>query len=88
VIAGTGAVVVDLGGAYLMGGAGYYRFEFKNDAADEDITKSHWGANAGFGISLPMHLFAEGRGHVVFPDKDAESGNASFLTAVLGIRFR
>ena len=90
VIAGTGALSIDLGGPYILAGGGRYRFEYKPDGS-ESTTQSYWGANAGFGIPLStglLGLFAEGRGHVVFPKKDAVSGNASFVTAAVGIRFR
>jgi hypothetical protein len=70
-----------------MGGAGWYRFDYAAPS-EASIAKNYWGANAGFGIPLAMHFFAEGRGHVVFPNNASYTGNASFLTAALGIRFR
>jgi hypothetical protein len=91
IFAATAALVLDLGGPYLIGGGGWYRFQIKSDAADQSETEGYWGANAGVGLPLrlvSLHTFVEGRLHTVFPKADEEDGNATFLTVAAGFRFR
>jgi hypothetical protein len=85
IISATGNVVWRLPNVgvqpYLIGGAGLYIPTV--EALGASTSENHFGWNAGAGVKLPYHTFAEARYNRI----SANGGSMEFVPVTLGIMF-
>jgi hypothetical protein len=67
---------------YLIGGAGLYMPTVEAAGLDA-VSENHFGWNAGAGLKLPYHAFAEARYNRV----SVNGGSLQFVPVTLGIMF-